>query len=88
MSGQKVGYIRVSSVSQNLDRQLDGMKLDRVFEEKASGKNIDRPQWKELIEYVREGDTVVVHSLDRLGRNATDLDQIIKEMESFAVGES
>lgn len=85
MSGQKVGYIRVSSLSQNLDRQLDGMALDKVFKDKASGKSLDRPQLKELIEYVREGDTVVVHSLDRLGRNAVELDQLIKGFTSKGI---
>ena len=85
MKGEKVGYIRVSSVSQNLDRQLVGVDLDKVFKEKVSGKSLDRPKLKELIEYVREGDTVVVHSLDRLGRNAFELNQIIKEFTDRGV---
>lgn len=75
--GQRVGYIRVSSVDQNTVRQLDGVMLDRVFEDKASGKNVQRPRLQELLAYVREGDTVVVHSMDRLARNVDDLRQIV-----------
>lgn len=76
-TGQKVGYVRVSTVDQNTARQLDGIEIDRVFEDKASGRDTDRPQLKEMLEHVRRGDTVVVHSLDRLGRNLDDLRSLV-----------
>jgi DNA invertase Pin-like site-specific DNA recombinase len=70
----------VSSLDQNTDRQLEGVaELYRVFEDKASGKDVVRPQLEEMLKYVRQGDTVVVHSLDRLARN---LDEIRKLVES------
>ncbi|MEG7996653.1 recombinase family protein, partial [Klebsiella quasipneumoniae subsp. quasipneumoniae] len=53
-----IGYIRVSSIQQNTERQLAGVTLDKVFEEKASGKNIEREQFKAMMDYVREGDTL------------------------------
>jgi len=62
MKGQKIGYIRVSSYDQNLERQLENEDLDRVFSDKASGKDVERPQLQELIQFVRVGDTVIVHS--------------------------
>ncbi|RYZ85040.1 MAG: recombinase family protein, partial [Proteobacteria bacterium] len=76
--GQHVGYIRVSSVDQNTARQLDGMTLDRTFTEKVSGKNRQRPELEAMIAYVREGDTVFVHSMDRLARNLADLLALVK----------
>jgi DNA invertase Pin-like site-specific DNA recombinase len=75
--GQVVGYKRVSSIGQNLDRQLDGMSLDRIFEEKVSGKDSNRPELQAMLTYVREGDEVVVHSMDRLARNLSDLLSIV-----------
>jgi len=69
MTGQRVGYVRVCTFDQNLDKQPENEKIDRVFSDKASGKNIHRPQLKELLKFVREGDSVVVHSMDRLARN-------------------
>src|SRR5271170_4631459 len=80
MKGQRVGYIRVSSADQKTERQLDGMHLDRVFTDKASGKNTERPQLAALIAFVREGDTVVVHSMDRLARNLDDLRRIVQTL--------
>lgn len=77
MSGHKIGYIRVSSVGQNIDRQLDGVELDRVFTEKASAKNRQRPILEECLAYVRKGDQFYVHSIDRLARNLVDLQNII-----------
>jgi DNA invertase Pin-like site-specific DNA recombinase len=82
MTGQRVGYVRVSSFDQNLDRQLENEKIDRLFSEKASGKDIQRPQLKELLKFVREGDSVIVHSMDRLARNLDDLRKIVKELTS------
>lgn len=76
--GQRVGYIRVSSIDQNIDRQLDGLQIDRIFTDKASGKDIQRPQLSEMISYVRCGDTVFVHSMDRLARNLDDLRKLVK----------
>jgi DNA invertase Pin-like site-specific DNA recombinase len=78
MHGQRVGYKRVSSIDQNPARQLEGVEVDRTFTDKMSGKNTDRPHLQEMLKYIREGDTVLVHSLDRLARNLVDLHDIIK----------
>jgi len=78
MKGQKIGYRRVSSLDQNEGRQLDDIELDRVFTDKASGKNTDRPQFQEMMRFVREGDTVYVHSMDRLARNLDDLRKTVR----------
>jgi len=69
MSGQRIGYKRVSTVDQNTSRQLDGVQVDRTFEDKCSGKNTARPQLQAALEYCRQGDTLVIHSMDRLARN-------------------
>ncbi len=60
MAGQRVGYTRVSSFDQNPERQLEGIPLDRVFTDKASGKDVQRPQLVALLAFVRAGDSVVV----------------------------
>jgi DNA invertase Pin-like site-specific DNA recombinase len=73
MSGQQVGYLRVSTLLQNTAHQLDGVVLDRVFEDKASGKDTARPQLAECLAFLREGDMLHVHSMDRLARNLDDL---------------
>lgn len=83
--GQIIGYRRVSSEGQNLDRQLDGLQLDHVFEEKVSGKDTNRPELQRMIEYARKGDTVVVHSLDRLGRSLIDVRQIVQQLNDKGV---
>ncbi len=84
--GQRVGYIRVSSAGQNTARQLDRVALDRVFEEVASAKNVgDRPALKECIAYCRAGDTLLVHSLDRLARNLEDLKQLVQTFNKKGV---
>lgn len=75
--GQLVGYKRVSSVDQNEMRQLDGVELDKVFVDKASGKDTKRPQLQRALEFLREGDTLIVHSMDRLARNLDDLRSIV-----------
>lgn len=85
MKGQRVGYIRVSSTEQNTARQLDGEPLDKVFIEKCSGKNRERPQLALCLEFLREGDTLVCHSLDRLGRNVRDLLDIVAELTAKKV---
>ena len=81
----RVGYTRVSTIDQNLDRQLDGIPVDRVFADKISGKNTHRPALEELLEYVRAGDTVVVHSMDRLARNLDDLRQLVRTLTARGV---
>lgn len=73
INADRVGYTRVSSLDQNLDRQLEGIALDKAFAHNASGKNATRPQLEALLGFVREGDTVIVHSMDRLARNLDDL---------------
>jgi len=78
MQGQRVGYVRVSSFEQNTDRQLEQLKLDRTFTDRASGKNTQRPELDALLAFVREGDTVVVHSMDRLARNLDDLRRLVQ----------
>jgi DNA invertase Pin-like site-specific DNA recombinase len=84
---QTVGYRRVSSLDQSTDRQLADVAdtLDRVFEDKASGKDTDRPALTALLDYVREGDTVVVHSMDRLARNLSDLEGIVRDLNERGV---
>jgi len=80
-----VGYIRVSTQDQNICRQLEGLTLDRVFIDKASGKDTLRPELENLKLYVREGDTVIVHSMDRLARNLDDLRQIVRYLTKKGV---
>jgi len=75
--GQRVGYVRVSTFEQNESRQLHGVKLDRTFLDKASGKDVKRPQLEALLSFVRDGDTVICHSMDRLGRNLDDLRKLV-----------
>jgi DNA invertase Pin-like site-specific DNA recombinase len=75
--GQVVGYRRVSSLDQNEARQLEGIELDKVFTDKASGKDTKRPQLERALEFLRDGDVLVVHSMDRLARNLDDLRQIV-----------
>ena len=77
--GQRIGYVRVSSADQNADRQLEGLEVHRVFTDRASGKDTQRPQLQALFDYAREGDTVVVHSMDRLARNLDDLRRVVAE---------
>jgi DNA invertase Pin-like site-specific DNA recombinase len=77
--GQRIGYVRVSTLDQNAERQLDGVQLDRVFSDAASGRDTDRSELKALLAYAREGDTIVVHSMDRLARNVDDLRRIVQE---------
>jgi DNA invertase Pin-like site-specific DNA recombinase len=83
--GVVVGYLRVSSLDQNETRQLEGMQLDRKFVEHASGANTDRPELEELLKFVREGDTVCVHSMDRLARNLDDLRRLVLELTGRGV---
>ena len=72
-----MGYIRVSSADQNPERQLDGLTLDRRFEDRVSGKNTERPALQDMLAWVRHGDTVLCHSIDRMGRNLDDLRSLV-----------
>lgn len=81
----RVGYVRVSTADQSTERQLEGIELDRVFTDKATGKDVKRPQLQAALEYLREGDTLYVHSLDRLARNAEDLLRIVRELTERSV---
>lgn len=80
MKGQKVGYIRVSTADQNTCRQLEGLQMDRTFIDKYTGRVLDRPEFIQMMQYVREGDHVYVHSMDRLARNLVDLRKTIQEL--------
>ena len=80
MKGQQVGYIRVSSTSQNTERQLVDVQLDRTFTDKASGKDANRPERANCLNHLREGDILHVHSIDRLARNLKDLQTIIETL--------
>jgi len=79
----KIGYARVSSKEQHLDRQLAALKgVDKLFTDKLSGANTNRPELQKLLAYIREGDIVLVTELDRLGRNNQDLTQIMNTIQS------
>lgn len=85
MNGQRVGYTRVSTLEQNTDRQLDGIDVDRAFADHVSGKDLHRPQLTAMLQFVREGDTVVVHSMDRLARNLDDLRATVRDLTARGV---
>ncbi len=85
MLGQRIGYIRVSTLDQNTERQLEGIEVAKTFLDKASGKDTKRPQLESLLSFVRTGDTVVVHSMDRLARNLDDLRRIVQTLTSRGV---
>ena len=82
---KKIGYICVSSLDQKTDRQLDGQDLDKVFTDKASGKDTHRPQLQAALDYIREGDELVVHSMDRLARNLDDLRGMVLDLTKKGV---
>ncbi len=81
-TAQRIGYLRVSSADQTTARQLDGVHLDVVFEDKASGATTDRPQLRAALKHLRAGDTLVVHSMDRLARNLVDLQAMVQDLTS------
>ena len=85
MTGHKVGYIRVSSVGQNTERQLDGFNFDKEYIEKISAKNRNRPVLEECLDYLRQGDELHVHSIDRLARNLVDLQNIVSSLNDKGV---
>lgn len=85
-----IGYIRVSTQHQNTGRQHEdfsakGITIDKLYEEKISGKNTDRPQLKAMLQYVREGDTVYAESFSRLARSTRDLLEIVEDLTSKGV---
>jgi DNA invertase Pin-like site-specific DNA recombinase len=82
---KRVGYIRVSSLDQNTERQLDGVDLDKIFTDKASGKDTARPQLQAALEYLREGDLLLVHRMDRLARSVDDLRRIVLDLTKRGV---
>ena len=84
----KIGYIRVSTQEQNTARQdakINSETCDKVFTEKISGKSADRPQLKAMMDYVREGDTVIVESYSRFSRNTRDLLELVSELDQKGV---
>jgi Site-specific recombinases, DNA invertase Pin homologs len=85
LQGHRIGYIRVSSFDQNPGRQLEHVQVDKVFTDKASGKDTQRPQLDALLGFVRESDTVVVHSMDRLARNLDDLRRLVQSLTQRGV---
>ncbi|WP_284357148.1 recombinase family protein [Pseudomonas putida] len=80
-----VAYIRVSSEDQNTDRQLDGIVVDRTFTDKVSGATTNRPALSEMLDYVRDGDTIHVHSIDRLARSLADLLTLVTDLRIAGV---
>ena len=85
MSGKIIGYKRVSSLDQQEFRQLDGLTLDKIYIDKASGANTERSQLKAMLDFLREGDTLKIHSMDRLARNLDDLRKIVNELVAKGV---
>jgi len=83
-----IGYVRVSGTDQNTDRQeiaLSEYRLEKVFIEKASGKNTDRIQFKKMMDYLREGDTLYIESISRLARSTKDLLSIVQKLQEKKV---
>jgi DNA invertase Pin-like site-specific DNA recombinase len=85
VAGRRAGTTSRRGGRQNTARQLDGVELDKVFTDQASGKDINRPELARALDYVRDGDTLVVHSMDRLARNLEDLRRIVRELTSSGV---
>jgi DNA invertase Pin-like site-specific DNA recombinase len=84
-TSKRIGYVRVSTLDQSTERQMVGVDLDKVFTDKASGKDTKRPQLQAALEYLREGDTLLVHSMDRLARNLDDLRKTVFSLTSKGV---
>lgn len=84
-----IGYARVSTIGQNLSLQLEALEkfgCEKVFKEKESGNNSDRPELKKALDYLREGDVLVVYKLDRLARSTFDLHKIAQELTARGIG--
>ena len=88
-NGQLIGYIRISSADQNVDRQVEQLKefnLHKVYVDKASGKDANRPELQAALDnHLREGDTFIICSMDRLARNLDDLRKIVKRLTEKGV---
>ena len=85
----KLGYARVSTQDQNLALQLDALKAAgclKIFQEKASGSKTERPELSRLLEIIRQGDTLVIWKLDRLGRSLNHLIEIVTQLEEQHIG--
>lgn len=80
-----VGYIRVSTTEQSTERQLDGIALDKVFTDTCSGSTMERPQLRIALEVLRPGDTLWVHSVDRLSRSLVDLLALMKDLNGRGI---
>jgi DNA invertase Pin-like site-specific DNA recombinase len=78
--GKRIGYTRVSTWVQKTERQLEGVDLDKLFTDKCSGKDTNRPQLQAALDYLRDGDVLVVHSMDRLARNLDDLRRVVLDL--------
>jgi DNA invertase Pin-like site-specific DNA recombinase len=85
IKGKRIGYIRVSTLDQNIERQLENVPLDKSFIDKCSGKDLNRPQFEAMMNYVREDDRVIIHSLDRLARNLDHLRSVVKTLISKGI---
>lgn len=83
--GMRIGYIRVSTLDQKIERQLEKVLVDKVFIDKCSGKDLNRPQFQIMMNFVREGDRIIVDSMDRLARNLDDLRKIVKDLTSKSI---
>lgn len=84
----KIGYIRASTKDQNLARQIETMKqegVNKVFSEKVSGKDMNRKELKALLKFAREGDEIIVSSLDRLGRDYQDIKEIVRQLQQRCI---
>lgn len=84
----RIGYVRVNSLDQNPDRQIEDLKtqqVEKIFMDKVSGKNTDRPELQKMLSFIREGDTLIVHSLDRLARNLADLLTMVQDLTGRGV---
>ncbi|UQZ91323.1 transposase (plasmid) [Deltaproteobacteria bacterium Smac51] len=89
--GQKIGYARVSTYEQNPSRQIEafagkGVILDKIFTDKASGRSLKRPAWEECAQYLREGDTLYISSIDRLARSLSDFLKIVTALNAKGIG--
>lgn len=83
--GARIGYVRVSSIDQNTARQLDGVPVHKVFTDRASGKDTNRPALKAAMEYMRDGDVFVCHSMDRAARSLSDLLRLVEDLNNRGV---
>ena len=82
---KRIGYARVSTLDQNPERQLVDVQIDKLFLDKASGKDTNRPELRNMLDFIREGDTLIVHSMDRLARNLRDLQDLVASITKKGV---